>query len=609
MAVCHNTRVQASARSAGHSPSRAAGPLYSWSPSWRLGWSHSISGRSQRPPGWVREPSSRIGALLLLADLSMIATGLAAWVVGYRSRMALLAVLIGLVGLAPYVVASRPGGPISAPFAAAIEAWLVPIVLVLVLALTGGSDRGGLSLAAIAGLLVTTIVVSLLRAMTYDPFYEPACTCAHGSPLVAADATLRGGVRLGGSLVAMVTAVAVVAPAALGLRRIDARDYSSRVLMVSAVAFGTAAFLIAAIASADELAQIVQPASVARSVVVVLSAFLAIAMLGMAAGVGASALADVRSRLRIRGLAATIESAPTPAHLQQALGDALGDPDLRVGYWVGDAGRYVDGEGVTVPDTSPSGTATTFIERGGSPLAMIRHRPRLDDTAISREFRPGMLLALDNARLRAAGLAHLRELQASRAGIVEIGDRERRRIERDLHDGAQQGLLALAFDLRVARLAAERDNDAQRAAGLAGGEIMAIEAGEELRRVARGAHPAVLSQAGLAAALASLADETPIPMTVVVGDLDRLPDDVESSAYLVIAEALSAAVQRGAGDFVVRLSLNGPRLLIEIEDDAPPPEAPPIRLVDRIGAAGGGLELISRPPAGGTLLRAALPCA
>ena len=155
----------------------------------------------------------------------------------------------------------------------------------------------------------------------------------------------------------------------------------------------------------------------------------------------------------------------------------------------------------------------TSLEQGGKRVAVIGHRPGLDPETLTAELGPSVLVALDNERLRAARLTQLRELRASRARVVAVEDAERRRIERDLHDGAQQRLLAILMDLRAAHQAASRDGEQASADALAEAEALAQAAIEELRRIARGIYPVVLGQAGLLPALRSLADEASVPLT------------------------------------------------------------------------------------------------
>ena len=152
-------------------------------------------------------------------------------------------------------------------------------------------------------------------------------------------------------------------------------------------------------------------------------------------------------------------------------------------------------------------------------------------------------------------------MRASRARIVEAQDDERRRIERDLHDGAQQRLVSLQLSLQMLRRGLGPEADATILAELDAATTEASAAIADIRELARGVHPAILSEAGLGAALVSLADRMPIPVTIEDGVDRRLPAAVEATAYFVVAEALTNAIKHAdAGRVEVRASLADERL-------------------------------------------------
>jgi signal transduction histidine kinase len=208
--------------------------------------------------------------------------------------------------------------------------------------------------------------------------------------------------------------------------------------------------------------------------------------------------------------------------------------------------------------------------------------------------------------------AHAREeLAASRARIVEAGDAERRRLERNLHDGAQQRLVATSLSVRLAANRAEGDPQLHAMLGRAGEEL--TRALEELRELARGLHPAVLSDHGLRAALQTLADRAPVPVLVDVAlDDERLPEQVEAAAYYVVAEALTNMAKHArASEARVRVQRADGHALVEVADDgvggADAKGGSGLRgLVDRVEALGGRLT-VSSPAGAGTRLRAELP--
>jgi signal transduction histidine kinase len=204
------------------------------------------------------------------------------------------------------------------------------------------------------------------------------------------------------------------------------------------------------------------------------------------------------------------------------------------------------------------------------------------------------------------------QLRWSRARLVSIGLAERRRLERDLHDGAQQRLVSLALDLRMARDAVRRNPD-QAERLLDGATEELGEALEELRELARGIHPAVLSDRGLDPAVEALASRLPLPVDVEARLGERVPEPVELAAYFVVAEALTNVVKyAGATRAAVRVGRANGRVMVEVADDgvggADPARGSGLRgLADRVSALGGKLEIDSSAGAG-TKVIASIPC-
>ena len=230
--------------------------------------------------------------------------------------------------------------------------------------------------------------------------------------------------------------------------------------------------------------------------------------------------------------------------MREALAAALGDDTLELAYWVPNQGAYVDADGRPMRiDPAPEGKIATTIEHDGRRVAAIVHAAGLaDERELVQTVGAAAALTLENERLDAELRASVAELRASRARIVQAGDEQRRRIERDLHDGAQQRLMALGINLRLLRDQIERDP--QDAIELLDASLQELsEATGELRELARGIHPAVLTDRGLAAALNALARRSPVPVEVVETPCDRLPPSIESAAYFVVAEALTNAAR------------------------------------------------------------------
>jgi signal transduction histidine kinase len=338
-----------------------------------------------------------------------------------------------------------------------------------------------------------------------------------------------------------------------------------------------------------------------------------IAPLSIPVALAAGLLWGRTSRSAVADFVVELERTP-PGSVRDALARTLGDPSLEVALWLPERSSYVDGAGrpLELP-AARSDRAVTILGPAESPVAALVH----DATLLERR---GLLeaagaaarLALENERLQAELRLQLEEVRSSRARIVEAGDDERRRLERDLHDGAQQRLLGLGLALQLAR--------EQLGAGANGTAELLTEAEDELRaaldelrELARGIHPAILTDQGLAAALRSLAERSPVPVTILGVPEARLGNTVEAAAYFLVSESL-ANVAKYAQASTVRINIgqqNGDAV-VDIEDDgvggADPSRGSGLRgLSDRIQALGGTLSVESLPRHG-TRIHAEIPC-
>ncbi len=303
----------------------------------------------------------------------------------------------------------------------------------------------------------------------------------------------------------------------------------------------------------------------------------------------------------------------TIEHLRDALARALGDRSLELAYWSRGQDRYVDGDGHPVPLPPGRGRAITEVERDGHPIAAIVHDSALaDEPDLVRAAGAAAALALENERLEAELRARVAELQSSRAKLIEVGMHERRALERNLHDGAQQRLVALSLQLGLAKARIRKDPEG--AEELLDGARQELAAAlEELRELARGIHPAILTDRGLGPALEMLAGRAPVPVDIEALPADRLPVAVEAAAYFVVAESLTNLAKYAEAQSVsVRAMREDGHLVVEVEDDgkggADPAQGSGLRgLADRVAALDGRLDVVS-PPGSGTLVRAVLPC-
>jgi signal transduction histidine kinase len=296
--------------------------------------------------------------------------------------------------------------------------------------------------------------------------------------------------------------------------------------------------------------------------------------------------------------------------LEAALARAVHDPTLRLAFAAADGFGYVDpaGRALELPVDDPRRDVTR-IDRADGPLALIVHDPAVDP-GLMESAAAASRLALENERLAAELRAQLEEVRASRARLVEASDDERRRLERDLHDGAQQRLVALGFTLRRANRRADQDPELVRILDEANEEL---EHGlRDLRALARGIHPTALSDGGLAPAVHDLADRFPLPIDVAV-DERRLPTPIETTAYFIVTESLTNVLRHSAATHVsIRAIVTNDELLLEIVDDGrggidEMALGTGVRgLVDRARALGGSATLDS-PADGGTAIRVRLP--
>jgi signal transduction histidine kinase len=304
-----------------------------------------------------------------------------------------------------------------------------------------------------------------------------------------------------------------------------------------------------------------------------------------------------------------------PGDLRDELAQALEDPTLELGLWLPERDEYVDAEGTAfaVPEDGAA-RAVTLIEHEGRPLAVLVHDPTLrEEPKLVEAVAAAARLALVNARLHAEVRAQLETVQESRARIVSAADEERRRIERDLHDGAQQRLVALALDLRAAQrqLGATGDPELERLLSSTADELQV--AVEELRELAQGIHPGILTQGGLEHALEQLAARAPLPVTVDSTD-ERFAPEVEATAYFVACEALTNVVKHaGATHASIAARRDDGHLVIEVTDDGngavEENGGSGLRgLTDRVEARGGTL-VVESVAGSGTRVRGEIPCA
>jgi signal transduction histidine kinase len=320
------------------------------------------------------------------------------------------------------------------------------------------------------------------------------------------------------------------------------------------------------------------------------------------------------ARSAVTELLIELRGDPAPAELPKIFGRALRDPSVTLAYWLPqfDSWADLDGRPVELPDEG-SGRASTLIAGDGVRLAaLIHHHSLSDEPELLNAVSAAASISLENGRLHSELNARLKELSGSRERVIEAGQKERQRLERNLHDGAQQRLVALSLDLRMLENSIGDDPDSRARLDRARKEI-ALSL-EELRDLARGIHPAVVSDHGLAVALESLAARATVPVTLKVGLGERVGERIEVAAYYVVSESLANIGKHAqATSATVDVSRDNGRLVVEILDDgvggADSEHGTGLRgLADRVESLGGRLRVWT-PQGGGTRVRAEMPCA
>ena len=311
------------------------------------------------------------------------------------------------------------------------------------------------------------------------------------------------------------------------------------------------------------------------------------------------------ARAAVGDLVLALHASPAPEDLRAAIARALGDPSLQVAYWLPEYETYADLDGRPVDLPADLARRTNVVDGSRRPVAALLHDPSLqEDPALLDAVGAAAGLALERARLHA-------ELRATSARILEATQSERRRLERDLHDGAQQRLVALGLDLGALERRLGDDPDAKRSLEQLRGELE--RSLEELRDLARGIHPAVVSARGLKAALEGLAVRAPVPVRLSVAVEDRPPEPVEVAVYFMVSECLTnvAKYAHASAASVDVVRTNG-ELVVEVSDDgvggATGDGGSGLRgLADRVEALGGRFAVTS-PAGDGTRVRAQIPC-
>ena len=517
---------------------------------------------------WSRRPSSRFGVLLVAAGF--------AWLVVELNNPAAGSPVLFTIGLVGY---------------AACPAFVAHAALAYPDGRVGSRlERAGLVLAYAS----TCLAVGLLPALAFDPAAQGCSDCPRNLVGLTSSAALVESLHRAGLVTGLVWACGL---AVLAMARIVRSSPAAR-LLTGPVLLALVVYLaLVAGAYAHGVGRgFLSNDSVDRLLWLGQAAALAALTLGVCLAWARGAWA----RTSVARLVIDLSQAPAPGQLRAALARELGDPTLDIAYPLGHELR-VDADGRAVDLQVTDGQVVTQLVRGGRPVALLLHRADLlDDPGLIENVGAAAGLVLDHERLQAHARAQLEQLRASRIRTVQSGDAERRRLERDLHDGAQQRLVVLSFALQLLR--AELGDE--RAARMDAAEAELRAALGELRELAHGIYPAVLIDEGLAGALEALAETGTMPLAIAALPDERLEPTAEAAAYFLVAEVL----KRATGPCVtVRARHANGRLVIDI-DSAGVSADELVDLEDRIGALGGELT-VQRTPGASTMICAEVPCA
>ena len=555
----------------------------------------AIAGAVALTRGEARGQTTLLAVTTIVAGCTFVAGGIVAWLRRPANLTGPLMMVAGFLLFGTSMAQAQQ----SLPFTVGLVIGAVPAAVVaqLVLAFPDGRLHSRWERLVVGAAYVDVVVLQVAMLMFMGFEHINGCPCPDNLLLIRDDARIHSAL-MGSQRV--LTVVVTAALAVLLARRWRAASAPLRraiapVLWTTAV---TIVLLVAAELTTD---------AVSRGLAAASRIALATVPIAYLLGLFTARIA----RVSVSDLVVELGRLPGPGQLRIALARALRDPSLELAYWIPDLETYVGLDGQPVDVGATPGRAVTVVEHGGRRVAALIHDPALgENPELLGAVGSAAGLALENERLQAELRAQLEELRDSRARIVEAGDIARRRLERNLHDGAQQRLVALSVALGLAER--KLTTDAQQAAAMlqtARGELTV--ALEELREIARGLHPAILSR-GLAVALEGVAERSPVPVQLHVYGGARPPPSVEAAAYYVVSEALTNVARYAhASAATVRVTRDAGRLRVEVSDDglggATITRGSGLQgLRDRVEAIGGHLEVQSQHGRG-TRVIAVLP--
>ncbi|WP_353826809.1 sensor histidine kinase [Agromyces sp. SYSU T0242] len=564
-----------------------------------------ISGYLMAPPS--DRPEISYTTLHAIVPLVFAACAAVAWAIGPNpipARLMILFVVLWIPETFFYFVVGQFGW--VWPIVRGVHLGWAVVAGILVLVYPRGwlADRFDRVVAMIA--LAISVVYLVGTVALAGPESIPECVCAP-NPYRIAEApdllrTIDVGYRAVGAGLMVLIAIRLLVRWVRG--SVPARAVAF-VMPIALISWASMAVVQAAAYAASTT-----PGQVLRTVALIAMAAVPVSFV--------AGLAHVRNmRARVADLMKVTREGADRGLWAESLARALRDDSVRVYWWEEDRGRYVDASGQPM-DSADAGRGHSILPVAsptGLPIALIVHdRALTDNMRLLDGVSSALRLSVDNGRLRSDLERTLDQVRQSRQRIVEAGDEARRRIERDLHDGAQQQLVSLGMNLRLAANTARQQGQEDLAAELERSIGTLNEGLKELRELAHGIHPTLLSQGGLALAIPELAGRCPVPVDVGVQAEGRLPELIESTAYFAVAETLANVAKHSQATRAwVRAYVEGDDLVLVVRDNGVGGASLDrgtgmLGIVDRVDAVGGSIELTS-PRGAGTTVTVRMPAA
>jgi signal transduction histidine kinase len=517
--------------------------------------------------------SALTAGLGLAAGWGLVMVGLETIRRRRRQRFGYLLVAAGLAWFLPEWSDPSVGQPVAFTVGL-LFAWLYPAVIGEALFVIASSRiPARLRRMPALGYGIFVIGLGIIPTMGFDP-RAAGCSCPANLLGVGGASGFTDAAATFAALLAASWALATAIVIGYALAR---SAPASRRILGPILAPGILFFVVVVVALARTIVEVVPPTDATQRL---LRLAQAVSMILVAFGVAAEWLRARRARTDLARVVADLAGSPPIGGLRDHLASITGDAELRLVYPIRGGDVFVDSQGRPIElQPVPLRTATPIV-REGQVVAVVEHASQvLQDPAEVDEVVAAARLGLEHERLQANARAELAALRAARRRIVDAGDAHRRQLERDLHDGAQQQLIALSIGLRFV----ERASDTNAWLDEAAAELR--RALEDLREVAHGIYPAVLGDEGFAAAVDALAEGSPVPISIPEMVQERFDATAEVAAYHVVADVVRA----GSGPFRVRARRTHERFTVEIAASEIPADVSD-EIADRVGAVDGSLE-------------------